>query len=299
MKRTFASITPNHSVGDGCKPVFFAGPCVLESRAHALKMARAIRTVFEDHGVADRLVFKSSFDKANRSAGASFRGPGIEKGLSILSEIKEKTDLPVLTDVHEPEQCAHAAEVVDVLQIPAFLCRQTDLILAAAATKRAVNVKKGQFLAPDDCAQIVAKFEKAGNHDLMLCERGTTFGYHNLVVDFRGLPMMRKLGVPVIYDATHSLQLPGGLGTETGGAREYAPALARAAASVGVDGYFFEVHDNPAEAKSDKATQLPLAWLPKFLGDLLAFDGLRRDRERAERLALPSAGRTSPVPRRG
>ena len=275
--KVFASITPRLSVGDRCRPAFFAGPCVLESRAHALKMAKAVKQVFEDCGVGDRLVFKSSFDKANRSAGDSFRGPGLEKGLSILSEVKEKTDLPILTDVHEPEQCAIAAEVADVLQIPAFLCRQTDLILAAAGTGRALNVKKGQFLAPDDAKQIVDKCRAAGNANLMLCERGTTFGYHNLVVDFRSLPAMRALGVPVIYDATHSLQLPGGLGTETGGSREFAPALGRAAAAVGADGYFFEVHDDPARAKSDRATQLPLAILPKFLSDLLRFDALRRE----------------------
>jgi len=275
--RVFASITPYLSVGDHCRPVFFVGPCVIESKAHALRMAKAIKAIFTDLGAGDRLVYKSSFDKANRSAGASFRGPGIEKGLDILSFVKEKTDLPILTDVHEPEQCALAAEVTDVLQIPAFLCRQTDLILAAAETKRALNVKKGQFLAPDDCAQIVKKCRSVGNNSVTLCERGTSFGYHNLVVDFRGLPMMRALGAPVIYDATHSLQLPGGLGTETGGAREYAPALARAAASVGVDGYFFEVHDNPDAAKSDRATQLPLSILPKFLGDLLKFDTLRRE----------------------
>jgi 2-dehydro-3-deoxyphosphooctonate aldolase (KDO 8-P synthase) len=275
--KVFASITPHLSVGDRCRPVFFTGPCVIESRVHALKMAKAIKRVFTDAGVGDRLVYKSSFDKANRSAGASFRGPGIEKGLAILSEVKEKTDLPILTDVHEPEHCALVAEVADVLQIPAFLCRQTDLILAAATTKKAVNVKKGQFLAPDDCKQIVDKCHAAGNTNVMLTERGATFGYHNLVVDFRSLPMMRSLGVPVIYDATHSLQLPGALGVETGGARAYAPALARAAASVGVDGYFFEVHDDPARAKSDKATQLPLAILPKFLSDLLKFDALRRE----------------------
>jgi len=274
--RVFCSITPHLSAGDRCRPVFFAGPCVLESRAHALKMARAIKAVFRDEGAADRLVFKASFDKANRSAGSSFRGPGLEKGLSILSEVKERHDLPILTDVHLPEQCEVAAEVADVLQIPAFLSRQTDLIVAAAETGKALNVKKGQFLAPDDCAQIVAKCRAAGNGNVTLCERGTTFGYHNLVVDFRGLPMMRALGVPVIYDATHSLQLPGGLGKETGGAREYAPALARAAAAVGVDGYFFEVHDDPARAKSDRATQLPLGILPKFLADLLKFDALRR-----------------------
>jgi 2-dehydro-3-deoxyphosphooctonate aldolase (KDO 8-P synthase) len=240
-------------------------------------MAKQIKKVFADLGAADRLVYKSSFDKANRSSGASFRGVGIDKGLSILSEVKEKLDLPIVTDVHEPEQCAIAAEVADVLQIPAFLCRQTDLLVAAAETGRALNVKKGQFLAPDDGKQIVDKCRSAGNGNVMLCERGTTFGYHDLVVDFRSLPMMRALGVPVVYDATHSLQLPGGLGTETGGARVYAPALARAAAAVGADGYFFEVHDNPAHAKSDRATQLPLAILPKFLSDLLRFDALRRE----------------------
>jgi 2-dehydro-3-deoxyphosphooctonate aldolase (KDO 8-P synthase) len=274
-----ASITPYLSAGDRCRPVFFAGPCVIESRAHALKMAKAIKTVFADLGVADRLVFKSSFDKANRSAGDSFRGPGIEKGLDILSAVKGKLDLPILTDVHEVEQCELAAEVADVLQVPAFLCRQTDLIVAAAKTGRAVNVKKGQFLAPDDCSQIVAKCRGAGNPNVLLTERGTTFGYHNLVVDFRGLPMMRALGAPVIYDATHSMQLPGGLGKETGGSRQYAPALARAAAAVGVDGYFFEVHDDPANAKSDRATQLPLAELETFLSQLLKFDALRREME--------------------
>lgn len=279
--KVLASITPYLSAGDRCKPVFFAGPCVIESRAHALKMAKAIKQAFTDAGAVDRLVYKSSFDKANRSAGASFRGPGLEKGLDILSEVKEKLDLPILTDVHEPEQCALVAEVADVLQVPAFLCRQTDLIEAAASTGKAVNVKKGQFLAPDDCAQIVAKCHGKGNRNVMLCERGTTFGYHNLVVDFRSLPMMRALGAPVIYDATHSLQLPGGLGTETGGSRQYAPALARAAASVGVDGYFFEVHDEPAKAKSDRATQLPLQMLPKFLSDLLRFDALRRETDAA------------------
>ena len=240
-------------------------------------MAKAIKQIFADYGAADRLVFKSSFDKANRSARRSFRGPGLEKGLAILSEVKEKADLPVLTDVHEVEQCELAAEVADVLQIPAFLCRQTDLILAAAATRKALNVKKGQFLAPDDCKQILEKCRAGGNRNVMLCERGTTFGYHNLVVDFRSLPLMRALGAPVIYDATHSLQLPGGLGTETGGARKHAPALARAAAAVGADGYFFEVHDHPARAKSDRATQLPLAQLPQFLSSLLSFDQLRRE----------------------
>ncbi len=273
----FASITPYLSAGDRCKPVFFAGPCVIESRAHCLKMARAIKAIFTDLGVLDRLIFKSSFDKANRSAGDAFRGLGLEKGLDILSAVKDKLDIPILTDVHEAEQCEMVAEVADVLQIPAFLCRQTDLLFTAADTKKAVNVKKGQFLAPDDCKNILDKFHARGNKNVLLCERGTTFGYHNLVVDFRGLAIMRALGAPVIYDATHSLQFPGGLGAETGGARQHAPALARAAAAAGADGYFFEVHDDPANAKSDRATQLPLESLPKFLSDLLRVDALRRE----------------------
>ncbi|MCC6133506.1 MAG: 3-deoxy-8-phosphooctulonate synthase [Acidobacteria bacterium] len=277
--RVFASITPYLSAGDHCQPVFFAGPCVVESKPHTMRMARAIKAVFEDLGVSGRLVFKASFDKANRSAGSSFRGPGIERGLDALSAVKDKLDLPILTDVHEPEQCDVASEVADVLQIPAFLCRQTNLLIAAAETGRAVNVKKGQFLAPDDCKNILEKFKAHGNKNVLLCERGTTFGYHNLVVDLRSLPIMRALGAPVIYDATHSMQLPGGLGTETGGARQYAPAMARAAAAVGADGYFFEVHDNPEKAKSDRATQLPLSLLPKFLSDLLRFDTLRREIE--------------------
>ena len=240
-------------------------------------MAKAIKKVFADLGAADRLVFKSSFDKANRSAGASFRGPGLEKGLSILSEVKEKLDLPILTDVHEPEQCAIAAEVVDVLQIPAFLCRQTDLIVAAAGTGKALNVKKGQFLAPDDCAQIVDKCRAAGNGNVMLCERGTTFGYHDLVVDFRALPMMRALGVPVIYDATHSLQLPGGLGTETGGARAVRPGPRPRRGGRRRRRLLLRGPRRPGAREVRPRDAAPAGTsLPKFLSDLLRFDALRR-----------------------
>ena len=228
-------------------------------------MAKAIKQVFADCGAGDRLVFKSSFDKANRTAGATFRGP--RRGCDPVWGIGEER-LPIITDIHEPDPCPIAAEVGPPpdpgVPLPAdgpHRCRRRD------EEGREHEVRP--VLAPDDCSQIVAKCRAAGNTNVLLTERGTTFGYHNLVVDFRGLPMMRSLGAPVIYDATHSLQLPGGFGTETGGSREYAPALARAAAAVGVDGYFFEVHDDPAHAKSDRATQLPLEILPKFLSDVL------------------------------
>jgi len=217
-----------------------------------------------------RVVFKSSFDKANRSSRDSFRGPGLVEGLDILGEVREKTKLPVLSDIHEPGQAGEAARVLDVLQIPAFLCRQTDLIVAAAATGKPLHIKKGQFLAPDDMANVIEKCRAAGNEKLMLCERGVSFGYHNLVVDMRSFPMMRTLGFPVTYDVTHSLQLPGG-GKETGGLKQYAPALARAAAATGaVDGFFLEVHDQPDRALSDRTTQLPVEILPGLLRQLLA-----------------------------
>ena len=216
-----------------------------------------------------RVVFKSSFDKANRSSRESFRGPGLEEGLSILAEVKQRTGLPVISDIHEPEQAEPAARVLDVIQIPAFLSRQTDLIQAAARTGKPLNVKKGQFLAPDDMAQVVEKCRAAGNENVMLCERGTSFGYHNLVVDMRSFPMMRALGCPIVYDATHSLQLPGG-GKETGGLKQYAAALARAAAATGaVDGFFLEVHDRPERALSDSSTQLPLESVPDLIRSLL------------------------------
>jgi 2-dehydro-3-deoxyphosphooctonate aldolase (KDO 8-P synthase) len=229
-------------------------------------------------GVADetgaRIVFKSSFDKANRSSRESFRGPGFEEGLDILGEVREKTKLPVLSDIHEPGQAAEAARALDVLQIPAFLSRQTDLIVAAARTGRPLHIKKGQFLAPDDMGNVVEKCRAAGNEKLMLCERGASFGYHNLVVDMRSFPIMRTLGFPVTYDVTHSLQLPGG-GRETGGLKQYAAALARAAAATGaVDGFFLEVHDDPDRALSDRTTQLPIDTLADLIRQLLAVSSL-------------------------
>jgi 2-dehydro-3-deoxyphosphooctonate aldolase (KDO 8-P synthase) len=241
---------------------------VIESREHALAMGRRLRAISEETGI--RIVYKSSYDKANRSSRDSFRGPGLTEGLEILAAVKRETGLPVLSDVHEPSQAEAAARVLDVLQIPAFLSRQTDLLVAAARTRRPVNVKKGQFLAPDDMAQVVEKIRAAGNEDVMLCERGSSFGYHNLVVDMRAFPMMRALGQPIVYDVTHSLQLPGG-GKETGGLKQYAPALARAAAATGaVDGFFLEVHDRPDEALSDRSTQLDVASVPELLRSLAA-----------------------------
>ena len=217
-------------------------------------MGKRIAAIAEETGA--RIVYKSSFDKANRSSRESFRGPGITEGLDILAEVKAKTGLPLISDIHEPGQAEVAAKVLDVLQIPAFLCRQTDLVVAAARTGKPVNIKKGQFLAPDDMGNVVEKCRAAGNERILLCERGTSFGYHNLVVDMRAFPMMRALGCPVIYDVTHSLQLPGG-GRETGGLKQYAPVLARAAAATGcVDGFFLEVHDDPDRALSDRSTQL-------------------------------------------
>jgi 2-dehydro-3-deoxyphosphooctonate aldolase (KDO 8-P synthase) len=238
--------------GDQSLPVI-AGPCVLESEELALGMGRALAAMAGRLGVA--LVFKSSFDKANRSSGDSFRGPGLEKGLEILRRVKQETGLPLLTDVHEPDQCAPAAAVCDVLQIPAFLCRQTDLVVAAARTGRAVNIKKGQFMAPDDMKRIVDKARGAGNDRITVTERGASFGYHNLVVDMRSFALLHGDGIPVIYDVTHSLQLPGG-GEESGGARRFAEPLARAAVAAGADGVFLEVHPDPEHALSDRAVQL-------------------------------------------
>jgi 2-dehydro-3-deoxyphosphooctonate aldolase (KDO 8-P synthase) len=260
-------IAPGYAIGAGEPPLFFAGPCVIESRAHCLAMAERVKAIAGETGA--RVVFKSSFDKANRSSIESFRGPGLEEGLDILAEVKARTGLPVLSDVHEPEQAEPAARVLDVLQIPAFLSRQTDLILAAARTGKPLNVKKGQFLAPDDLAQVVEKCRSVGNEKVLLCERGTSFGYHNLVVDMRSFPMIHALGFPVVYDVTHSLQLPGG-GRETGGLKQYAPPLARAAAATGfVDGFFLEVHDDPDRALSDRATQLDVRTVPDLIRSLL------------------------------
>jgi 2-dehydro-3-deoxyphosphooctonate aldolase (KDO 8-P synthase) len=231
-------------------------------------MAARIRAVSNETGAS--IIYKSSFDKANRSSKDSFRGPGLEEGLDILAEVREKTGLPLLSDIHEPSQAEPAARVLDVLQIPAFLSRQTDLLTAAARTGRPINVKKGQFLAPDDMERVIEKCRAAGNDKVLLCERGTSFGYHNLVVDMRSFPMMRRWGCPIVYDVTHSMQLPGG-GKETGGLKQYAPILARAAAATGcVDGFFLEVHDDPDRALSDSSTQLDIATLPDVIRSILA-----------------------------
>ncbi|HWC64514.1 MAG TPA: 3-deoxy-8-phosphooctulonate synthase [Thermoanaerobaculia bacterium] len=274
MASTRIEIARGYAIGGGAPPLFFAGPCVIESRKHSLAMARKIRAVAEKTGA--HIVFKSSFDKANRSSISSFRGPGLEEGLDILAEVKEKTGLPVISDVHAPEQAAKAARVLDVLQIPAFLCRQTDLLTAAAETGKPINVKKGQFVAPADMRFAVEKCAASGNRRVMLCERGTTFGYNNLVVDFRAFPMMAALGVPVVYDVTHSMQLPGG-GVQTGGLKQYAAVLARAAAATGfVDGFFLETHDDPDHARSDASTQLDVRHLARLVREALEITDFAR-----------------------
>ena len=254
--------------GEGHPLLVLAGPCVVEDRDFMLGMADTIQRVCERHGVG--LVFKSSFDKANRSSGEAVRGPGMDAGLATLAAVKETFALPVVTDIHESWQAKPTAEVADVLQIPAFLCRQTDLLRAAAATGRAVNVKKGQFLSPPEMGNVVAKLEVAGCDRILVTERGTTFGYNNLVVDFRGLPQLRAFGYPVVFDATHSVQLPGGLGEASGGQREYVPHLARAAAAVGVDALFVEVHEDPDSAPSDGQNMITPDLLDILLIEVLA-----------------------------
>jgi 2-dehydro-3-deoxyphosphooctonate aldolase (KDO 8-P synthase) len=261
-------------MGPGAPLLFIGGPCVIESEAHALELAHAIKAIAQAAGVS--YVFKASFDKANRTSIASFRGPGLDEGLRTLARVKEEAGVPVLTDIHEPWQAEPVAAVVDILQIPAFLCRQTDLLRAAAATGRAVNVKKGQFLSPPEMGNVVAKLEAAGCDRVLVTERGTTFGYNNLVVDFRGLPQLRALGYPVVFDATHSVQLPGGLGGASGGQREYVPYLARAAAAVGVDALFVEVHNQPDSAPSDGPNMITPAMLDGLLADVLAVRGAVR-----------------------
>jgi 2-dehydro-3-deoxyphosphooctonate aldolase (KDO 8-P synthase) len=251
-------------VGDGGLALI-AGPCVIESRELCLHVATTIRDLARRLGFA--YVFKASFDKANRTSIHSFRGPGLDVGLEVLAEVRARVGVPVLTDIHEPWQAARAAEVVDMLQVPAFLARQTDLLGAAAETGKPVNVKKAQFMAPWDMGQVVHKLEEAGCQGILLTERGSSFGYNTLVVDFRSLPIMRALGHPVCYDATHSLQQPAGAGTASGATREYAPHLLRAAVAVGVDALFLEAHPDPDRAKSDAAAQLPLDALPTLLAE--------------------------------
>ena len=250
------------SFGDG-ELAFILGPCVVESAQHALFMAQEIKDICAHVGVD--FVYKSSFDKANRSSIESFRGQGMEFGLEVLAQVKAEIGVPVITDIHEPWQVRKTAEVADILQIPAFLCRQTDLLVEAARSGKAVNVKKGQFLAPWDAKNIVDKLREAGGEQILLTERGASFGYNNLVVDLRSFPIMRGFGVPVIFDVTHSLQLPGGLGKATGGQSEYIENFARAGVACGVDAVFMEVHDNPAKAPSDGPNQLPLERLEKLL----------------------------------
>jgi 2-dehydro-3-deoxyphosphooctonate aldolase (KDO 8-P synthase) len=254
-----------------------AGPCAMESRAHALETASALKEMTARLGIG--LVYKSSFDKANRTSASSARGIGLDSALSIFAEVKETLGLPVLTDVHENDQCAPVAEVVDVLQIPAFLCRQTDLLVAAARTGRAVNVKKGQFLAPWDMANVARKVTQAGNPNVMVTERGASFGYNTLVSDMRALPIMAETtGAPVVFDATHSVQQPGGRGETSGGQREFVPVLARAAVAVGVAGLFIETHQDPDRAPSDGPNMVPLRQMEPLLAQLKAFDALAKAR---------------------
>ena len=253
-----------------------AGPCALESKDHALEMASALKELTAKVGIG--FIYKTSFDKANRTSGKSQRGLGLDGALPIFAEIRQKLGVPVLTDVHEAQQCAAVAEVVDVLQIPAFLCRQTDLLVAAAATGRVINIKKGQFLAPWDMANVVAKVTGAGNRNVLVTERGASFGYNTLVSDMRALPILaRTTGAPVIFDATHSVQQPGGQGTSSGGEREFVPVLARAAVAVGVAGIFIETHDNPDRAPSDGPTMVPLKQMDGILGRLIEFDRLAKN----------------------
>ena len=251
-----------------------AGPCQIESRAHALEVSAALREMSVNSRVP--VIYKSSFDKANRTSVSAARGIGISEGLAILAEVREATGLPTLTDVHAPEQCTVAAQAVDVLQIPAFLCRQTDLLLAAGETGKPINVKKGQFLAPWDMANVAAKIASTGNHNIMLCERGASFGYNTLVNDFRALPIMAQTGYPVVFDATHSVQQPGGQGTSSGGQREFAPILARAALAIGVAAVFIETHPDPDRAPSDGPNMIALRDMPALIKRLKAFDDLAK-----------------------
>jgi 2-dehydro-3-deoxyphosphooctonate aldolase (KDO 8-P synthase) len=274
--------TPRHvpignlTLGNDLPLALIAGPCALESRAHALEMSHALTELTARLGIG--LIYKTSFDKANRTSLGSSRGMGLAESLPILAEVREKYGCAVLTDVHEKEQCAPVAEAVDVLQIPAFLCRQTDLLLAAGATGRAVNVKKGQFLAPWDMRQVAAKLASTGNQSILLCERGASFGYNTLVSDMRALPILAETGYPVVFDATHSVQQPGGQGATSGGERRFVPVLARAAVAVGVAAVFMETHQDPDHAPSDGPNMVHLKDMPALLEELIAFDKLAKKR---------------------
>lgn len=264
----------DYKVGQGHPMLLLAGPCVLEGYERSLMIGKRAKAIADKLGMP--YVFKASFDKANRSSYNSFRGPGLKEGLAILAQIKKDLGVPIVTDIHESCQAEPVAEVADILQIPAFLCRQTDLVYQAGKTARTVNVKKGQFLAPWDMKNVIKKIEEAGNHNIMLTERGVSFGYNTLVTDMRGLAIMRELGYPVVMDATHSVQIPGGQGTSSGGQSQYVPHMARAAAAVGIDALFLEVHDNPAEALSDGPNMVKLDNLEALLKDVLAIDKIVR-----------------------
>ncbi len=259
-------------IGKGKKLALISGPCVIEDEAHTLECAEALKEICASRPV--NLIFKASYDKANRSSHSSFRGPGIKEGLRILGKVKKKFDLPVLSDIHSPEEAKEASLVLDVLQIPAFLCRQTDLIVACADTKKPLHIKKGQFMAPWDMKNVVAKVRAQGNDKIILCDRGTTFGYNNLVSDMRALEIMQRFGCPVSYDASHSVQLPGAGDGVTGGEKEFIPLLSRAACAAGIQALFIETHTNPAKAKSDAASIYPLEDLPALLDMLLAIHEL-------------------------
>jgi 2-dehydro-3-deoxyphosphooctonate aldolase (KDO 8-P synthase) len=264
----------NIAIGNDRPLALIAGPCALESRAHAREMCQALTELTGKLGIG--LIYKTSFDKANRTSADSPRGMGMDKSLPILAELRENFGCPVLTDVHDPAQCAPVAEAVDVLQIPAFLCRQTDLLIAAGETGRAINVKKGQFLAPWDMKQVVAKIAQTGNHNVLLCERGASFGYNTLISDMRSLPILAETGYPVVFDATHSVQQPGGQGTKSGGQREFVPVLARAAVAVGVAAVFMETHQDPDSAPSDGPNMVRLEDMPALLKTLMDFDRLAK-----------------------
>jgi 2-dehydro-3-deoxyphosphooctonate aldolase (KDO 8-P synthase) len=269
-------ITQPVVIGGGARIAFIAGPCQLESRQHALEMAHALKEIGQRLNVG--IIYKTSFDKANRTSANAARGLGLEQSLPIFDEIRQVTGLPVLTDVHSEEQARVAAQAVDVLQIPAFLSRQTDLLLAAAATGKAINIKKGQFLAPWDMKNVIAKVVGAGNPNVMACERGASFGYNTLVSDMRALPVLRDIGCPVVFDATHSVQQPGGQGTSSGGQREFVPVLARAAVAVGEDAVFMETHQDPDHAPSDGPNMVPLDQFEALAAELLAYDDLSKAR---------------------
>ncbi|MDP8262271.1 MAG: 3-deoxy-8-phosphooctulonate synthase [Candidatus Ancaeobacter aquaticus] len=264
----------NVVIGQGAPLTLIAGPCVIESQSHCLKIAQALKDITRELNIS--YVFKASYDKANRSSVSSYRGPGMTKGLAILSKIKEKVDVPVLTDIHCKEELSQVARVADIIQIPAFLSRQTDLIIAAAATGKPINIKKGQFLAPWDMKNVIEKAETTGNKNITLTERGVSFGYNTLVTDMRSLVIMRDFGYPVIFDATHSVQQPGGNGNCSGGDRRFVPYLSRAAIAVGCDGLFLEVHDKPEKALCDGPNSLPLNMVKKLLKDVVNIDGIVR-----------------------